>query len=87
MVCSNPFLFCDMRKTIKVRWPRKNNFSSSILNTFRNYVICKNNPGTRWWFNEVIIGEAEQSLDLQEANQSLIFTNWDFYVSTKGWMV
>jgi hypothetical protein len=50
-------------------------------------MISKNNIGTSWWFNEVTICEAEQSLDLQDANRSLIYTNWDFYVSTKGWMV
>jgi hypothetical protein len=74
-----------MRKSIKVQWPKKKN--NSVLNTVKNYMIGKNNLGTSWWFNEVTICEAEQSLDLQEANKSLIYTNWDFYVSTKGWMV
>ena len=75
-----------MRKPIKVLWPRKRSFDS-VLNSIKNYIICKNNFGTKWWFDEVIIGEAEQSLDLQDANRSLIYTHWDFYVSTKGWMV
>jgi hypothetical protein len=77
-----------MRKPIKVQWPRRreNNFET-VLNTVKNYIISKNNIGIKWWFNEVTIGEAEQSLDLQDANRNLIYTNWDFYVSTKGWMV
>lgn len=77
-----------MRKPIKVRWPRRRRREiETILNTVKKYIISKNNIGVKWWFNEVIIGEAEQSLDLQDANRSLIYTNWDFYVATKGWMV
>jgi len=79
-----------MRKPIKVQWPgrteNKDDFGST-LNTVRNYIVNKNNIAIKWWYDEVTIGEAEQGLDLQDANKSLIYTNWDHYVSTKGWMV
>jgi len=77
-----------MRKPIKAHWPRRRGRDfETVLNTVKNYIIIKNNIGIRWWFDEVTIGEAEQGLDLQDANRSLIYTNWDFYVSTKGWLV
>ena len=77
-----------MRKPIKVQWPRRRGRDfGTVLNTVKNYIINKNNIGIKWWYNEVIIGEAEQGLDLQDANRSLIYTNWDFYVSTHGWLV
>ncbi|HPO57071.1 MAG TPA: hypothetical protein PKY46_13825 [Ignavibacteriaceae bacterium] len=49
--------------------------------------MCKKNLAVRWWYDEVTIGEAEQSLDLKEANTSLIYTNWLHYNVTKGWFV
>ena len=73
-----------MREKIKIQWPKKGSFN--VFDTYRNFLMIKNNLGIRWWFNEVTIGEAEQSLDLKNANINLLFTNWDYYVSTKGWM-
>lgn len=73
-----------MREPIKARWPKKSN---CVLKTYRNFIMCKKNLAVRWWYDEVTIGEAEQSLDLKEANTSLIYTNWLHYNVTKGWFV
>jgi hypothetical protein len=75
-----------MREPIKVQWPKKRD-EKSVLNTYRNFILCKSNIAVKWWYDEVTIGEAEQGLDLQDANRSLIYTNWDHYVSTHGWLV
>jgi hypothetical protein len=76
-----------MREAMKVNWPRvRYANSSSMSDSIRNYTIIRNNLGINWWFNEVTIGEAAQAADLHEANVNIIYTNWNHYEATKGWI-
>lgn len=58
-----------------------------VLNEIlRNYSIVRQNPGIQWWFNDFVIAEEEQSLDLQESVQSAKFCNLGHYLATRGWI-
>lgn len=73
-----------MRPSISVMKEEK--FPKGIFLTVFNYKMIKGNLAVRWWFDEVVVCEAEQVLDIQNANQCLLYTRWDFYNETKGWL-
>lgn len=54
--------------------------------TLRNYYMISENPYLAFWFNDHVIHEAEAELDVKDGCMNAMFTNWDHYQSTKGWI-
>jgi len=53
----------------------------------RNHYLITEAPLIRWWFNDLVIAEAEAGIDLREATESVKICNWSHYQATRGWIL